>query len=309
MSVLNRICKDKSLAPSWVKKMASKAPYSYKKYTIPKNTGGHRLIAQPAKETKYLQYWVLDNIIRNLPIHSCANAYLEGRSIKTNASQHKDNRFLAKFDFKNFFPSITAEDFICHLNKYGKDEYSEDDIELLTKILFIADKHMKNYHLSIGAPTSPALSNTILFDFDKMLAEHCESQNITYTRYADDLAFSTNEKNKLFELPEIICSTINQLKYPQLSLHPQKQVFTSKRFNRTITGIVISNEGKLSLGRKRKRKYSSLIHKFKLGLLSDAETRELAGTLAFCQHIEPDFIERMKNKYGADVVASIQQHE
>lgn len=305
MSILFEICKDKSISPSWVEKMSSKAPYSYKRYTIPKRNGGSRLIAQPAKETKYLQYWVVENVIDSLPIHQSAMAYVEGKSIKQNAERHRTNKYVAKFDFKDFFPSIKAHDFIKHLDKYTPGKYNEEDKLLLTKILFIADKHLKNYRLSIGAPSSPALSNTILFDFDCLIEEYCAPAKITYTRYADDLTFSTNIPDILFKLPEKLREIIGSLEYPHLSLNEEKQVFTSKRFNRTITGIVITNEGNISLGRHRKRTYSSMVHRYSLGKLNPKEIKVLAGNLAFCKHIEPEFIERLKAKYTEDVVDAI----
>ncbi|MCQ4912852.1 reverse transcriptase domain-containing protein, partial [Phocaeicola vulgatus] len=58
--------------------------------------------------------------------------------------------------------------------------------------------------LSVGAPSSPEISNFCLYNFDKILFEICESQNIKYTRYADDLTFSTNTKDTLFTLIPII---------------------------------------------------------------------------------------------------------
>lgn len=302
MSIIHRICDDLSLPPSWVNKMVAKAPHSYKRYSIPKKSGGSRTIAQPSRETKHLQYWAIENIISQLPVHNAATAYQQGKSIKDNASIHKSNRYLAKFDFSNFFPSITEDDFKKHLNEHYTPALNDNDIKILTRILFIADIHLKNHYLSIGAPSSPALSNSILYQFDCMVDEFCNRNTISYSRYADDLTFSTNEKDLLFCLPRFLNKALEEIHYPSLSLNPDKQVFTSKRFNRTVTGIVISNEGTLSLGRERKRLYSSLVHKYSHDLLAQNDINRLKGYLAFARDIEPKFIDRLREKYSSDVV-------
>jgi hypothetical protein len=87
---------------SQLNRLIQRAPYTYKVYSIPKRSGGVRVIAQPAKETKFIQHWLIKNIFEKLPIHQCAMAYKEGSSIKKNATVHKNNSYITKFDFKGF---------------------------------------------------------------------------------------------------------------------------------------------------------------------------------------------------------------
>src|SRR6478752_4145703 len=87
------------------------APYRYKVYRIPKRAPGQfRTIAQPAREVKALQYWVIKNVLDKFAIHPSATAYRQHVSIAHNAKPHVRGRFLLKMDFRDFFPSLKAAD-------------------------------------------------------------------------------------------------------------------------------------------------------------------------------------------------------
>src|SRR2546426_957415 len=88
------------------------APHRYKVYQIPKRAPGQfRTIAQPAKEVKALQYWVMKHVLSQFEVHPAATAYRKDLSILHNARPHTRGRFLLKMDFKDFFPSLRAYDF------------------------------------------------------------------------------------------------------------------------------------------------------------------------------------------------------
>ena len=116
--------------------------------------------------------------------------------------------------------------------------------------------------MSIGAPSSPFISNTILFDFDCLLTDLCNEANVTYTRYADDLTLTTNVQGALYKFPQIITPILASLEYPKLKINDAKTIFSSKKNNRHVTGLVLTNENKVSLGRERKRYIRSLVYKF-----------------------------------------------
>jgi len=73
------------------------APHRYKVYQIPKKSGaGMRTIAQPAKEVKILQYWVIENYFSLLPIHKAATAYVKDKNIRDNCEPHIKNPYFLK---------------------------------------------------------------------------------------------------------------------------------------------------------------------------------------------------------------------
>lgn len=282
-----------------------RSPYIYKKYSIPKKSGGVRQIAQPARATKYLQRMLIELIYENLPMHDCVTAYKKGASIKKNALAHCNNSYFAKFDFKDFFTSIKGTDLVAHLVKHSKDTFTEKDLEDISRISCIKSNGREALNLSIGAPSSPIISNTILYDFDLAVNEWCYENNIVYTRYADDLTFSTNVKNKTSIIEPFIRDVVRRLDYPNLRFNTKKTIFLSKKHQRKVTGLIITNEGNISLGRNRKRLISSMIHKFKLSILPEIDVPQLQGLLGLAKDIEPNFIERMNLKYGKETISEL----
>ncbi len=295
------------LSEKQLARLIQRAPYTYKIYSIQKRGGGERVIAQPAKETKYIQHWLIKNIFQELPVHQCSTAYTKGSSIKNNALVHKDNSYISKFDFENFFPSIKFEDLIAHISRHLEENLSKEDIQDIARISCIKYKEQKGLYLSIGAPSSPLLSNTIMFEFDTEVFAWCLDQGISYSRYADDLTFSTNIKGISSNIEPFIKKIIKKLEYPRLAFNTKKTTYLSKKYQRRITGLIINNEGNISIGRERKREISSLIHKFSLNLLPDEELYRLQGLLGFAKDVEPLFLTRMGAKYNSELIDKILQ--
>jgi RNA-directed DNA polymerase len=288
-----------------LQRLIARSPYTYKTYLIPKKSGGVRTIAQPAKETKFLQHWLISNIFVNLPIHECAAAYKPGASIKRNAFAHSRHSYLTKFDFEAFFGSIKKNDLVSHLSRHLSGMFLVGDIEKISRLSCIYPKDGTGLCLSIGAPSSPVLSNSIMYEFDSRIHDWCLVRKITYTRYADDLTFSTDVKDICSEIDPFIREVINTLDYPILKVNEKKTIHLSKKNQRRVTGVIINNEGELSIGRDRKRIISSLIHRFSLGALAPKEIYNLQGLLGFSKDIEPVFVFRMKEKYGFDLIDAI----
>lgn len=278
------------------------APEKYKVYKIPKRKIGYRVIAQPSKELKEYQRAFLS--IYSFPIHGSAMAYKKGTSIKENAQKHCSQKYLLKLDLQNFFNSITP-DLFWDVWSSLKELPNEIEKRWIDNLLFW---HSNNgLVLSVGAPSSPLISNFCMYFFDIELSKYCQKINISYTRYADDLTFSTNQKDILFEIPVIVKNFLQQFFQHKLNINHSKTAFSSKAHNRHITGITITNEGTLSLGRARKRYIKHLIHQFKLKKINISNIYHLQGLLSFAKHIEPAFINSLQNKYSVDLINSIFQ--
>lgn len=306
--ILNTLSKKLLLNESDLLKFLLSAPHRYKKYKIGKRNGkGFREIAQPSKELKFVQNTAINNVdfISNLPIHNAAKAYRKKLNIKDNAEAHKLNSYLLKMDFSNFFPSIKPSDLVSHIEKFGKLKLNNLDKLVVSKLFFYDRYRNSDLVLSIGAPTSPYISNTIMYDFDGIVERYCVEKEIVYTRYADDLTFSTTKKWLLFEVPLFIESMLKDIAYPRLKINDNKTVFLSKRNNRHITGLVVSNEGTVSIGRKKKRYIKSLVYKFCKNELSKKDILYLQGYLSFCSGIDKAFVLSLETKYGKNNISSI----
>lgn len=305
MNILNVISDKIYVSPSELNNFVHTAPRRYKKYFIYKRDGiNKRQIAQPSKEVKFIQRLAVNELNALLPVHDCATAYVPGKSIKTNAEQHRLNRYLLKMDLVNFFPSITPGVLFSVMMKAGI-ELSDEDKLFLGSLFFWKLRRNSKLRLSIGAPSSPFISNVVMYYFDKDMHEYCQHRGITYTRYADDMTFTTNTKDILSGIPGAIKDCLKKHFGQRMRVNSKKTVFSSKAFNRHITGITISNEGKLSLGREKKRIISSMVHHFTLGKLDDSEIYRLKGLLAYSMHIEPMFMVMIEKKYSQDAINKI----
>ncbi|RLT94544.1 retron St85 family RNA-directed DNA polymerase [Ketobacter sp.] len=278
---------------------SSSAPNRYKVYSIPKRTSGKRTIAHPAKKLKLVQRLLSNHLSTILPVHESAFAYRKGLGIKDNAQYHMNGRYLLKMDFQNFFLSIVPELLFITLKK-NAIEFSEEDEFLMSRLLFWRPSKSSSGKLvlSIGAPSSPLISNFIMFQFDQEMAAKCKSKGVRYSRYADDLTFSTNVKGALFDLTSLVKELLEKHLLGYIAINETKTVFSSKAHNRHVTGVTLTNDGQLSIGRQRKRFISSLIHQYSLGKLPAEDLSYLQGLIAYANDIEPVFVKRMSKKYS-----------
>ena len=273
------------------------AQFRYKVYKLKKRSGrGWRTIAHPAPEVKWLQRLLVDTVLSPLPVHPAAIGYQHRRSISDHASPHLLSRYLLKLDFTDFFPSITANDVRMHALRHLKMDV--ESIEMLTRILCWRNKATQTLTLSIGAPSSPFVSNSILHEFDSRLTHLCQHHGVMYTRYADDLAFSTNHPHVLSNVHDRIREVIAELAYPRLMLNEKKTVNVSKRYKRMLVGLVLTPQQQISIGRDRKRMVHSKVFRCLQGELSLDELTNLRGLLAFAWSVEPTFVKALLRKYG-----------
>jgi len=280
------------------------APQKYKVYTIPKRTSGYRVIAQPSKELKEYQRAFLES--HKFLIHNAAMAYRNGLSIKDNAQKHKKNCYLLKLDLENFFNSISSKLF-WKVWETLQSLPPEEERLLIENLLFWCPSKTigGKLVLSVGAPSSPLISNFFMYHFDVAISDICADKNIVYSRYADDLTFSTQKKDVLFDMPLIIKNQLDTLFGNSIRINRKKTKFSSKAHNRHVTGITINNDGKLSLGRERKKYIKHLVHQFQLKKLDKDKLHHLKGLLAFAKHIEPQFVKSLIQKYSIELINQI----
>jgi RNA-directed DNA polymerase len=285
-------------------RIVTNAPLRYKNYTIPKRNGGERVISQPARELKVLQRILTGEFLSKLPIHQSATAYRIGTSIKHNALAHAPNGPILKFDFQNFFPSISARDWTIYCEREGLLRDARD-LWISTSIFFHRWSRQGRLSLAIGAPSSPCLSNVLMHAFDTKIAGAVENDHVTYTRYADDLTFSAKRTGYLNQVEKILRRTIKEIKSPSLTLNESKTVLATKKYKRFVTGLTLTNDGNVSLGRERKRKIRAALKHYADNKLDIQEQAKLAGLLAFASDIERDFVSRMERKYGSDLLRAL----
>lgn len=263
----------------------------YRSFTIKKRNGGERLIEAPYPSLKMVQRWILDNIlVPSAFVHPSAVGFIPKKTITDNASPHLGHSVLLKMDIKDFFPSVPEELVRGYFSNLG---YNSD---LASTLAYLC---CKDGRLPQGAPTSPMLSNVLFYGMDNQLSKMAFWEGLSYTRYADDLAFSGDR------IPISIINNVSAIVMKHgLRINNEKTRRSGKSSRKIITGVSISSGTKLTIPREVKREIrQKVFYVLKYGLfdhLKHIESRDLLagyrllGLLAYWHSVEPE------NKYVLD---------
>lgn len=172
---------------------------SYISFEIPKKNGEPRVINTPNDKLKRIQrklngklYKIhIDYITQNRIKTSISHGFEKNKSIITNAYRHKNKKYLLNIDISDFFSSFNFGRVQGYFYKSREFMFSKEVATLIAQLVCYKGK------LPQGAPTSPIISNLIFNIVDLKILELATKYRLNYTRYADDMSFSTN--NKVFE--------------------------------------------------------------------------------------------------------------
>lgn len=190
----------------------------YKDGTVKKRT-----IHPSTKELKAIQKSIKKNILAPIQLPDEIHGGVKKRSNITNAKPHKGNKYIFTTDLLDFYPNISHS----YVNKtYLSLGFSNHFSNSLTKLT------TWKFALPQGTPTSTHISNLVFLQTDRELIQLCNANNITYTRYVDDLTFSSpiDFKHLLNDILDIVRSNNFNLSYRK----------TKYKGNQTVTGINIS---------------------------------------------------------------------
>lgn len=216
----------------------------YNSFVIPKKDGSFRQIHSPQKLLKKIQkklakalweyqltIWVKQNIHPNI-----SHAFEKHKSIITNATVHKNKRFVLNLDLENFFDSF-------HFGRI-KGYFEKNNNFLLPPSVATILAQLTCYHgtLPQGAPTSPILTNMICQILDHRLIKVAKKYRIDYTRYADDLTFSTNRKGFLEDLHAFNSEIVREIEKAGFKINYKKQRLFFKDSKQVVTGLVVNNK-------------------------------------------------------------------
>ncbi|MGP4061469.1 reverse transcriptase domain-containing protein [Halobacillus sp. H74] len=173
------------ITPKHLHYIMFKMPNKYKKFKIPKKTGGFREISAPNISLKILQQKLNHILSLHYNPRFTSHGFINGKSIVTNAQQHVKQNYILNLDIEDFFNSINFGRIRGILASF----FGISNVAATT----IANICCYNNSLPQGAPTSPILSNMICFKLDKEMHSLAKKHSCIYTRYADDLSFSTSK--------------------------------------------------------------------------------------------------------------------
>lgn len=246
----------------------------YEKFKIKKKTGGHRIILAPSSTHKQFQKRI-NNMLQvayNFNDPNCVYGFNSSQPehIKANAQHHINKKNLLNIDIKDFFPSITSV-MVRGMFMSLPFIYNEQLATLLAMLTTY------NNMLPTGAPSSPIISNFIFIDADKQLLDLAKKYKLIYTRYADDLSFSSN--NEITD--EMIGNITKIIEGFGFKLNPKKYRLLNNYNRQTVTGITVNE--KVNINRKYIRKIRAILH--------NIETQGvITASVRYFNLIEPDAI-------------------
>ena len=217
---------------------------------IPKSDGTKRKLSVPDLILKKVQKSIAQNILAYYPVSRYAKAYKFGSTIQKNALPHVGKKKILKLDIEGFFDNILYSK--VKEKVFYKEKFSEPIRILLSMLCYYRDA------LPQGAPTSPAITNILMCDFDETIGAFCQERGITFTRYCDDMTFSGD-----FDEGEVITFVKSELRKLGLFLKNRKTVVVPNTKRQTVTGIVVNEKINLTKAYKKKiRQEMYYVNKF-----------------------------------------------
>lgn len=234
------------------------------KKVIPKKDGERNLIAvKPKCEFKKMQKALLDNFLSKIPISPSAKGFLKGSSYINYLEEHIGHEAFLHMDIKDFFDSISIELLRDALKQFvgsNEDEEGYEENEIMNIILQLCTYEEK---VPQGFLTSPAVSNIVFRRIDQRITKYCRSYQkerkveIFYTRYADDLLFSSYgfifKENKYFQK-----MIVHILRENGFKCNNRKTIYQSGKIS--LSGYVVCED--VHLSRKKLKNINTIIAQF-----------------------------------------------
>ncbi len=220
----------------------------YHEIEIPRKHGEPRIISIPARRLRWVQRSLLQLLTHLFPRHACATGFERGQDIVSHARRHVGKRLVYTLDIKDFFPSISRNR-IFHMFRAFPFHASEEMARHLANLT------THNGSLPQGAPAIPILANLICRRLDSRLFKWARKNGYTYSRYADDLTFSTNART----IPEAHAQFVDQIIQEEgFAVHPDKKRLMPYTRRQIVTGLVVNE--KVNVQRSFVRGLRALLH-------------------------------------------------
>ena len=262
------------VSPRLISQIAKRPDRHYRKFELTKRSGGVRVIESPRTFLKTIQFFLDDFFLSGLPVHESVFSYRPGLGIIDNASIHSNCRYVGNIDIENFFGSVSSELVERLLLSH---EYGPQAAKIISRLT------TKDRILPQGAPTSPSISNSLLFSFDRALHAYCDNRGLGFTRYADDITISGGSREKILEGIDFAGRVLQQ-EYG-LKLNKEKTRVSSARSQQRVTGLVV-NHG-VRPPRVWRRRVRAAFHRAKCEGTVDVSTyNQLAGYVSYLQGFE-----------------------
>lgn len=287
---------------------------------VPPGKEGKRTLFKPKENLKVYQRFLNLFLFEFLPINERAVfSYRKGFSAINAVEIHKNGKFFFQTDISAFFESIN-ESLTKKTILEGSSQCPVSDvdkyIDRIIEIVCIGNS------LPIGLPSSALLSNCVLFEFDNLLEEVCRALGLFYSRYADDIIVSGQEKEKLAGMDVIVQDKLHSVVSETMNINRSKTKFFQVGGKIKILGLMILPNGKVSPDTKKRREVEIMLHLYvnnrqqfnkmiesakerawrNIEVSDEDYTDILSGNLNYVDSIDPDYTNKLRRKFGAATV-------
>jgi len=330
-----------------IDKILSEKEKHVTRIAIPKKDGSKRIILSPSSDLKFIQKMIYWKILKRYKPSPAAHGFISRRSIVTNARLHVGSLSIGKIDIKSFFDSISIDHMknclfgnknICRACKYyermmqgrcnpslyhNKTTNFEFKCEEI-KAVYIPEYCLMTEYQSLftriidactyegftaqGFPTSPAIANIVMRGFDQSMIKHCDEKGIVYSRYADDLAFSSKTLDKKQLKESVYKKAIRLLWAFKFRPNYKKVIWKSRAGRMKVCGVVVNV--KTSIQKSMIKLFRAQVHhatvKFPVDT-SKKDIRKLKGWASYLMSVDHDkgnkYMQQLltfeKTKWGA----------
>lgn len=273
------------VSASYLARLARSASELYELRTYRDGDHGPRQLRVPSAALKEVQSRIHERLLRSIPVHDCVHS-ARGRSILTNARQHVGHPHLSRFDIRRAFPSVGPHRVRAALERAGFDH---DFAKLLSRLTTV------DHELPQGAPTSPALLNAVLVDFDGKIAAVACGAGLTYSRYVDDLYLSGGARTAS------LARTVERIAQAHhLTLHPAKRFDWGPQDRHCVTNIVVNTTPSPLPEYLESVQTTIARHQSGAAVLTDKQIEQLLGKIAFVKSVNVDMGTRLTGLLAAD---------
>jgi len=274
---------------------------------------GSRTIYKPSKKLKefhsFLNGFLLEHLLVN---QSVSFAYRKGATLLQAVVPHARSRAFYQTDLEQFFGSITSDLIRSTL------ERSVTPVSDLTGHLdHILDLLTIDGKLPIGYSTSPILSNACLLGFDERLESISKERQWIYTRYADDIIISANDRQSIEAASRVIEDCLATELRGGFRLNAKKSKFTTIGRKVKLLGLVILPNGAIVIDRDVRNKIETWLHFYisdrsRLERIFEEERSDgmdeglqrLSGLISYVYAADPVYMEKLRTKFGTTVIDS-----
>ena len=282
----------------------------YSRFTIPKRSGGTRVISSPKRHLRIAQTWILTTLLNKIAVHEAAMAFRPGRSILDNARQHTGKAVVIRLDLKDFFPSVQIRRVRGLFASFGYNEGVASLLALLTtespRVAATLDGEKRFIALGArslpqGACTSPALTNILCRRLDARLTGLAAAFGFTYTRYADDLVFSHPEGEA--PVGPLLGLTRTVVTAEGYVVNEEKTRVMRPQHRQAVTGVVVNETP--SVSRHDIRRFRAFLHHCETEGFAAVSERigknaqlYAAGYLSFLHMVNPEQARRFQERHS-----------